>query len=201
MTPFTISVPPAETPDVDNQQSEVSDEGRGGRGSGRGNSRRNPRRSQAQLSNPSTFAGEHKDIDYILGLPLENFVKKVTFEIFTERVYNHCLSNFTDGASLQPLLVRLVDPFIDFTKKIKPKDLPSNTTDVDITIYDKKCDMYVKLEETLYDNLQKVYGLIWGQCSAGLRADIKGLNEYQEATDSLDALWLMLNLKKSDFWY
>ena len=48
----------------------------------------------------------------------------------------------------------------------------------------------------MYDNLQKLYGLIWGQCSAGLRADIKGLNEYQEAADSLDALWLLINLKK-----
>ena len=71
MTPSPTSVPPVETPDVDNQQSEVSDEGRGGRGGGRGNSRRNPRRGQAQLSNPSTFAGEHKDIDCILGLPLK----------------------------------------------------------------------------------------------------------------------------------
>ena len=101
------------------------------------------------MSNPSTFAGEHKDIDCILGLPLENFVKKVTFDIFTERVYNHCFSNFTDGASLQPLLVRLVDPYIDFTKKRKPKDLSSNATCVDTTIYDKNCDRYVKLEETL----------------------------------------------------
>ena len=114
------------------------------------------------MSNPPTLSGEYKDIDCILGLPLENFVKKVTFEIFTERVYNHCLSNFTDGASLQPLLVRLVDPYIDFTRKRKPKNLPSNATGVDTTIYDKKCGRYVKLEETLYDNLQKVHGLIWG---------------------------------------
>ena len=42
----------------------------------------------------------------------------------------------------------------------------------------------------------KVYGLIWGQCSAGLQTAIKGESGYDDAIDSHDVVWFLRNLQK-----
>ena len=46
-------------------------------------------------------------------------------------------------------------------------------------------------------NIEKVYGLIWGQCSAGLQTYTKGLSYYKIGSSNFDALWLLREIKKA----
>mgnify|MGYP003321274356 CR=1 FL=1 len=49
----------------------------------------------------------------------------------------------------------------------------------------------------LKSNMVKVYGLVWGQCSAALQSYIKGLDSYEDKSDGFDVLWLLGELKKA----
>ena len=44
--------------------------------------------------------------------------------------------------------------------------------------------------------MEKVYGVIWGQCSAALHAKIKGLSDYEMSSSDLDIVWLIREIKK-----
>ena len=46
-------------------------------------------------------------------------------------------------------------------------------------------------------NLEKSYGLIWGQCSAGLQAYIKGTSAYATMSPIFNVVWLLHELKKA----
>ena len=46
-------------------------------------------------------------------------------------------------------------------------------------------------------NLEKIFGIIWGQCSAGLQAYLKGLHGYQDKSATFDVVWLIKEAKKA----
>ena len=46
-------------------------------------------------------------------------------------------------------------------------------------------------------NLEKFYGLIWGQCSTGLQAYIKGTSAYATMSPIINVVWLLHELKKA----
>ena len=46
-------------------------------------------------------------------------------------------------------------------------------------------------------NLEKSYGLIWGQCSVGLQAYIKGTSAYSAMSPIFNVRWLLHELKKA----
>ena len=45
--------------------------------------------------------------------------------------------------------------------------------------------------------MEKLYGLLWGQCSSALQATIKGISEYEEKSDDFDPIWLLIEIKKA----
>ena len=49
----------------------------------------------------------------------------------------------------------------------------------------------------LQRNLEKSYGLIWGQCSAGLQAYVKGTSAYATMSVIFNVVWLLHELKKA----
>ena len=46
-------------------------------------------------------------------------------------------------------------------------------------------------------NLQKVYGIMWGQTSSALRSTLRGLDDFETKSKKLDALWLIDQMKKA----
>ena len=44
-------------------------------------------------------------------------------------------------------------------------------------------------------NIEKLYGLLWGQCSSALQATIKGTSEYEDKSDDFDTIWLLTETK------
>lgn len=64
-------------------------------------------------------------------------------------------------------------------------------------IYKEKIKLFVSRDRNLKRNLQRVYGVLWGQCSTDLQAKIKGPSLFQEKSGLIDALWLAKELKKT----
>ena len=43
--------------------------------------------------------------------------------------------------------------------------------------------------------MEKVFGILWGQCSFALQVKIKGLRQYEDRSSDLDVLWLIKEVK------
>ena len=68
--------------------------------------------------------------------------------------------------------------------------------DIDKYIYREEIKLFVVRQTNLRRNMEKSFGLIWGQCSTQLQATIKGITAYSDKYDDLDILWLIKELKK-----
>ena len=68
---------------------------------------------------------------------------------------------------------------------------------LEVDIYKEKVKVYVSGLSHLSRNIEKVYGIVWGQCSSALQAKIKSVSGYHEKSSTLDCLWLLQELKKA----
>ena len=163
----------------------------------------NPRRrgNRVITTNNQLYKGECEDIGYILALRSEKFDRKVQFKIFLEKLGTYIISNLKDGGDIQPLYTNLVDPNDNFTTKYKPTKPDYGTSgiidEVDLEIYREEVKQFVQRKTNMRRNIEKAYGLIWGQCSAGLQTYIKGLLNYETASSAFDPLWLLREIKKA----
>ena len=163
------------------------------------NSRR--RNNRIITTDSQSYQGECKDIGFILGLRSEKFDKKVQFQVFLEKLGTYIVSNLKDGGDIQPLYATLTDPSENFTSKYKPikpeYDDIGEVDEVDMEIYREEVKQFVQRKINMRRNLEKTYGLVWGQCSAALQTYIKGLLYYETSSSKFDALWLLREIKKA----
>ena len=162
----------------------------------------NRRRQARPVSiNNQTYAGESEDLGYILALRSERFDKKVPFQIFMERLATYVVSNLKDGGDIQIIFTELKDPtksFNELHKPIKPETSEGDELDeVDLEIYKEEVKQFVQRKMNLRRNIEKSFGLVWGQCSNGLQTYIKGLYSYETQAKIFDLLWLLRELKKA----
>ena len=99
------------------------------------------------------------------------------------------------------MFVDLIDPTREFQTKNKPVKPESgldeeNPNEVNQEIYKEEVKQFVQHKMNLRRNLEKSYRLIWGQCSAGLQAYIKGTSAYAAMTPIFNVVWLLHELKK-----
>ena len=139
--------------------------------------------------------------DTFLALCSEKFDKKVQFQVFLEKLGTYIVSNLKDGGDIQPLYANLADPNDNFVAKYKPTkpdyDASGEIDEVDMEIYREEVKQFVQRKTNMRRNLEKTYGLIWGQCSAGLQTYIKGLSYFETASSAFDPLWLLRESKKA----
>ena len=153
-------------------------------------------------SNPSNYEGECTDLGVILALRIERMSKKVPFHQFIEKVYFYIVTNFKDGGDLYPLFHGLSDPINTLLKKHKPtkpikKEEGEPMDDVDMEIYKEEIKQFVQRKMNLRRNMEKTYGLVWGQCSTALQSFIKGISDFEQRSATFDIIWLLTELKKA----
>ena len=154
----------------------------------------NTRRRQNRIitTNSQLHQGECEDIGYILGLRSKKFDKKVQFQVFLEKLGTYIVSNLKNGGDIQPLYATLADPSENFAAKHKPikpeSDESGELDEVDKEIYREEVKQFVQQKINMRRNLEKAYGLIWGQCSAGLQTYNKGLSYYEIGSSKFDTL-------------
>ena len=92
-----------------------------------------------------------------------------------------------------PLFKQTKDTLDSFQKKRKPSNLPDDKKDDNLEkdIYKEKVKLYVSGISLLSRNQEKVFGIIWGQCSAALQSKIKSLADYNIKSSEINPLWLL----------
>ena len=159
------------------------------------------RQQRVITSNPTSYAGQCEDIGVILALRSERFDKKVQFQVFMEKMDTYVISNFKDGGDIQSVFTELKDPtdvFQASNKPMKPEqDDLGEVDEVDKEIYKEEVKQFVQRKINLRRNMEKSYGLVWGQCSSGLKQYIKGLATYEPNAKTFDIVWLLKELKKA----
>ena len=152
-------------------------------------------------NNPTNYSGQCEDISCLLSLRSERFDKKVHFQVFMEKMANYVISNLKDGGDIQCIFHELKDPTENFLlthKTVKPpQDEFGGIDEVDKEIYKEEVKQFVQRKINLRRNIEKSYGLIWGQYSSGLKQYVKGLESYSVNSKSFDTIWLLKELKKA----
>ena len=54
---------------------------------------------------------------------------------------------------------------------------------------------YIDREAQLVSNMNKLYGIIWGQCTPGLKSVLKGNEDFFYKSKKFDLLWIMQEKK------
>ena len=153
---------------------------------------------QGQGSDSNNFEGADPDAGVVLGLRAERIKKKVSFDVFTEKISDYIIREYDHGRDIKPVFTKLQLPHEAFKRKHKPKGLSSEEAkdDAEVKMQEQRYKMYISRELQLEDNLSKAYSLVWGQCTNALQSVIKGLDGYDEKSDDYDVIWLLTSLKK-----
>ena len=162
------------------------------------NRRRNGdgREAKIVLANPIGYEGDTPDVGAVLALKYEKFHKKVPFSQFVEKVYGYVLSNFKDGGDMKAVFKDFKDPLVALQTIHMPTAI-DNPNEIQKEIQKERIKQYVSREVNIRRNTEKAFGIIWGQCSLALQADIKGNSRYEEKSAMFDVLWLLIELKKA----
>jgi hypothetical protein len=62
-------------------------------------------------------------------------------------------------------------------------------------LHREKVKRHLTRVEALEDNKMRVYGLVWGQCTAALHAELRGDKDFKEKDSACDSLWLLQQVK------
>jgi len=98
---------------------------------------------------------------------------------------------------MKPIFKKLQDPIKAMESKHRPKSLEDPADQIEKDIQRERIKQFVSREYVLRSNMEKLYGLLWGQCSSALQATIKGINEYEDKSDDFDPIWLLIEIKKA----
>ena len=137
----------------------------------------------------NTFEGIIPKVGVVIGLSHEKLTKKdMSFEVFLDKVPNYVISNLKDGGDAKPLFRKMENSEEVFKNKKRPEDLTNSDDIVEKNIYQEQIKMYVGKNANLRSNMEKSFGVIWGQCSSGLQTKTKRNSEYDDKYDDLNVL-------------
>ena len=178
--------------------------GRGGRG-GRGYGRYSGR-------NDITVQAFRGKIENLAVLGTKDEKKGDSFLTFQKELYEYVLANYKHPSDIAHLVKELENPMrrlirsMPTTKSLMidwgldPDDTSPSAEDKAIIenlneLLGSERKTFTERRSILSQNLAKMFGLVWGQCTPKLREDIMGMKEYQEKSSEYNCLWLLENLK------
>ena len=77
----------------------------------------------------------------------------------------------------------------------EPEDPPEECSMTKKEIWKKQISNYVKRAEMYNENKNKLYSVIWGQCSDTMKTKLKALKAYEEISEGSDSLKLLKEIK------
>ena len=138
------------------------------------------------------YKGEHDKIGVILALRSEPFNHMVIYTCFVEKIKTYILSNFDDAKDLIPIVEELRDSMQDVIND-EPTELnPGNQNSmVKLWMKQEEVKRHVKRITNLKNNKETLYGVVWGQCSAGLQEAIKADDDFEAESADFNVVWLL----------
>ena len=142
------------------------------------------------------FKGADEDFGIVLGLPSEQPSLKhgKIYSEFASDLLTFVQSNYKRGNDLRPLIHDLSDP-LPTIKNMQPPYPPGNVSKYEEKEWEIKVKRHLDRIDLLETNTEKLFGLLSGQCTAGLIAEIKADKGYEAGAKSTDALWLIKTMK------
>ena len=102
--------------------------------------------------------------------------------------------NYKYSIDIQKLVEDLNET--EFTLPDFPSDVTrTNPNTCAVKVWEKKCDQVLKRETEYADNKNSLFQLVWGQCSQGLKDEIKALPSYTEMKSDRNCIQLLSDLK------
>ena len=155
---------------------------------------------QAHLNADKTFEGVTPEIGGVLGLPTEGYMtKRVTFEKFQELMITYAVKKYTEAASteISEAIRDLKDPVnLYVTNKMPKIDAKIEKDSVEEMILKEEVREFVRVKNMVISSVNKLFALIWGQCTDGLQSILKMDVEYEEKSKEFDGIWLLRAVKK-----
>jgi hypothetical protein len=149
-------------------------------------------------SNDKNWQGSKTDIGVVLGLKTEKLVYKRTFEVFKDRLSTYVLSEFSNAKDILPVLKKMIDPMNMFKLNNTPVELSDEDSkkSVEQAMQTHRIKLYIAREMNLKDNMDKLYGIVTGQCSHALLSILENDEEFIDRDERCDILWLLKKLKE-----
>ena len=98
----------------------------------RNNRRRlNNNRNSVQLTNHTTQKGDNSEVNGVVGMKIEKFHLKVSFETFKDKIMNYVISNYKNEGDMKPIFKKLEDPIKAMESKHKPKSLDGSADQIE----------------------------------------------------------------------
>ena len=168
---------------------------------------------KVRFTKQSFVKGKQRSVEKFVGREeeLQDYVYKITsakntdgYNKTTKEIARYASTNYKNGGDIK----RTVEEESTYTIPIPSK--PNNpgvraTTDKQAgynflsEVYKEEVKDYVKRKSILRDNMEKLYSLVWGQCSPEMRAKIEAMTGYENVKNQTDLIGLLLMIKKATF--
>jgi len=160
---------------------------------------REHRRNPNNRPNAPRFKGK---IEGLSTLGKKTDKRTDSFIVFQQDIHDYVISNFNYASNIAPLIKNVSDPMkllmrhIPTKKKLKVQAGIDPTADESKLIPDEKeitddineimtseRKLFSTRRNILFQNITKLYGVVWGQCTPSLQEDIRGLKDWKEESD------------------
>ena len=107
------------------------------------------------------------------------------------------LKNFSRAEDVVSLIVDLEDPTNVFEGKM-PTELSTEdqNSKVKMKVWEMRLKRYLDREDVLTENINRLYGIMIGQCTPSLLSTMRGDQDYDSKSRQFDTLWLLNKTKK-----
>ena len=163
------------------------------------NSRRNNAGSNGGDFSHRHFKGSTPEIGATLSLPNERVSTDKGFEFFQDELETYVLKTLPNAVDVISIITDLVDPAEDFLKKMPKPVFTEQEASQDAmkkAVNDQMAKQFAQRIGILQTNTARIYGLVWGQCTNALVAEIKSQKDYDTNAASYNALRLLGAVKK-----
>ena len=162
------------------------------------NAVRNTRRDISFASSTKDFEGTTPKIGGVLGLRSEIVTRKITYDAFLEKLGIYIMTELKGGENIVEITKEPSSDIIgDFTAMYKPVELTNEEKESSIKVEIKKEEIkdYVRDLKTIKSNLKKVYTLVFGNCTDGVKTMLKADKEYSVKSKAFDHAWIIDKVK------
>jgi hypothetical protein len=82
---------------------------------------------------------------------------------------------------------------------VRPSNRPTGVDQINLAIWGKEIEAFVKRKGYLSENLRSAYSLIWGQCTDALRSKLRAKTEFEDISKQFDCGELLKLIKDTVF--
>jgi len=116
------------------------------------------------------------------------------FATTTKEIANYVGRTFSMGGYMKSAIENLTMP--TFAPPAEPGENPSMT---EKRIWEEKIKLHVKRDMTLEEGVQKLYSVVWGQCTDAMQARLEGIKDHAAVATSMNGIALLKEIKSVAF--